>query len=196
MTHAQAGAQAAFQTALAAPGRAPAIPDAMDVYGWLVGSWDLAVLRYWGVDVSARGLKGEVHFGWVLEGRAIQDVWIMPRRSERTGNEETTQNMYGTTFRMWDPAIQAWRISWKNPAGGHYEEQIGRRIGPDIVQIGARPDGMPTRWTFTEITPDSFRWLGEALDPDGKTWNPLKASSARDGGAEAKDWARPSRSLP
>jgi len=23
---------------------------------------------------------------------------------------------------------------------------------------------------FTEIAPDSFRWTGEALQPDGKTW--------------------------
>jgi hypothetical protein len=23
---------------------------------------------------------------------------------------------------------------------------------------------------YTEITPDSFHWLGEALEPDGKTW--------------------------
>ena len=22
--------------------------------------------------------KGEIYFGWVLEGRAIQDVWIVP----------------------------------------------------------------------------------------------------------------------
>jgi hypothetical protein len=27
-----------------------------------------------------------------------------------------------------------------------------------------------TRWTFTEIKPDSFHWLGEALEPDGKIW--------------------------
>jgi hypothetical protein len=163
-------AVAGFHTVLAAPGRSPAIPESMDVYGWLVGSWDLAVLRYRGVDVAARGLQGEVHFGWVLEGRAIQDVWIMPRRADRTGDEAPTQNMYGTTLRMWDPVIQAWRVTWKNPAGGHYEEQIGRRIGPDIVQVRVRPNGTPTRWTFTEITPDSFRWLGEALEPDGKTW--------------------------
>ena len=130
----------------------------------------MEVLRYRGIDVTARGLRGEIHFGWVLEGRAIQDVWIMPRCSDRTGSEEKTQNMYGTTFRMWDPAIQAWHISWKNPAAGHYEEQIGRRIGPDIVQIGTRANGTPTRWTFTEITPDSFRWLDDALEPDGATW--------------------------
>jgi len=39
-----------------------------------------------------------------------------------------------------------------------------------VVQVGARPDGTPTRWSFTEITPDSFRWLGESLKPDGRTW--------------------------
>jgi hypothetical protein len=172
MTHVQAEAQVGFHAALAAPDRSPAIPDAMDIYGWLIGSWELQILRYWGVDVTARGLKGEVHFGWVLEGRAIQDVWIMPRRSDRTGNEAQSLNMYGTTLRVWDPAIQAWRITWKNPAVGHYEEQIGRRVGNDIVQLGARPNGTPTRWMFTEIAPDSFRWLGEALEPDGKTWKP------------------------
>jgi hypothetical protein len=162
--------QTGFLTVLAAPDRSPEIPESMDVYGWLVGSWDLEVLRYRGTDVAARGLRGEVHFGWVLEGRAIQDVWIMPPRAERTGKEEKTQNMYGTTLRMWDPAIQAWRITWKNPAVGHHEEQIGRRIGQDIVQVGARANGTPTRWMFTEITPDSFRWLGDALEPDGRTW--------------------------
>ena len=170
MTDARAEDQAGFHRVLAAPGRSPDIPESMDVYGWLVGSWDLAVLRYRGIDVTARRLTGEVHFGWVLEGRAIQDVWIMPRRSDRTGNEESTQNMYGTTLRIWDPVIQAWRLSWKNPAGGHYEEQVGRRMGSDIVQLGARPNGTPTRWMFTEIMADSFRWLGEALEPDGRTW--------------------------
>ena len=161
-----------FLTVLAAPGRSREIPESMDVYGWLVGSWDLDVVRYRGIDVSTRRLTGEVHFGWVLEGWAIQDVWIMPRRADRTGREEKTQNMYGTTFRMWDPAIQAWRITWKNPVAGHYEEQIGRRIGQDIVQIGTRANGTLTRWMFTEITPDSFRWTGDALDVDGTTWKP------------------------
>ena len=159
-----------FHTVLAAPGRAPEIPDSADVYGWLCGSWDLDVLYYGAVDTRGRAVKGEVHFGWVLEGRAVQDVWIMPRRSERSANVDRTMNMYGTTLRSWDPTIQAWRIAWTNPVSGHREEQIGRRSGNDIVQMGARADGTQTRWTFTEITPDSFHWLGEALQPDGITW--------------------------
>ena len=53
---------------------------------------------------------------------------------------------------------------------GHYEEQLGRWNGTDILQEGARPDGTRTRWTFTEITTGSFHWRGEALYPDKQTW--------------------------
>ena len=158
-----------FQTALAAEGCSPEISKSSDVYGWLIGSWELDVYRY-GVDVSERGIKGEVHFGWVLEGRAMQDVWIMPRRSERTNGLEKTLNMYGTTLRVWDAAIQAWRVTWINPVTGARDELIGRWSGKDIVQTGARADGVPIRWMFTEITSDSFRWTGEVLEADGKTW--------------------------
>jgi len=159
-----------FQAVLASAGRSPEIPESADAYGWLIGSWELEVLHYAGVDVSARQIKGEVHFGWVLEGRAVQDVWIMPRRSERTAGMEKTNNMYGTTLRVWDASVQGWRITWINPVTGHREEQIGRWSGKDVVQVGARANGTPTRWTYSEITPDSFHWLGEALQPDGKTW--------------------------
>jgi hypothetical protein len=159
-----------FQTVLLSAGRSSEIPESADIYGWLVGSWELDVLHYWAADVSGRGIKGEVHFGWVLEGRALQDVWIMPPRSERVRSTDMKMNMYGTTLRVWDASIQAWRITWINPAAGHVEQQIGRKSGNDIVQIGARPDGTPTRWRFTEIARDSFHWLGDSLQPDGETW--------------------------
>jgi len=159
-----------FLTLLSAAGRSPEIPESADIYGWLVGSWDLEVLHYKGVYVGAQNITAEAHFGWVLEGRAIQDVWIMPRVSDRGHIRDTTNNMYGTTQRVWDPMIQAWRIRWMNPVTGHEERQTGRKIGNDIVQIGARADGTTTRWRFTEITADSFHWLGEALEPDGHTW--------------------------
>ena len=117
-----------------------------------------------------RRSKGEVHFAWVLEGRAVQDVWIVPRREERAGDLSKMTNLYGTTLRVWDPGIQAWRVTWTNPATGKQDHLIGRWSGKDVVQIGARTDGTPFRWSFTDIKPDSFRWLGEVLQPDGVTW--------------------------
>jgi hypothetical protein len=159
-----------FFSLLAAPGRSSDIPESADVYGWLCGSWDLDVRCYRGVDVAAQGLKGEVHAGRVLEGRAVQDVWIMPRREDRHGEPDRLMNMYGTTLRSWDLSIQAWRIAWTNPVSGHREEQVGQWNGRDILQEGTRADGTKTRWTFTEITGDSFHWRGEALYPGKETW--------------------------
>ena len=82
----------------------------------------------------------------------------MPRRVARTDHIDKKMNMYGTTLRVWDPSMQAWRITWMNPAGDHFEQQIGRRAGDDVVQLRLRSNGTPTRWRFTEIASDSFRW--------------------------------------
>lgn len=159
-----------FFSLLAAPDRSPEIAESDDVYGWLCGSWDLEVLHYRAINVTGQGLKGEVHAARVLEGRAVQDVWIMPRRDDRAAYRDADMNMYGTTLRSWDASIQAWRIAWTNPVRGHREEQVGRWNGRDILQEGARADGTRTRWTFTEITPESFHWRGEALYPGEETW--------------------------
>lgn len=169
MTTIKAGENGDLCAVLTAPGRSPEIPESADAYGWLIGNWELDV-RHYLVDVAAHHITGEVHFGWVLEGRAVQDVWIMPRRSERTANPDKMLNMYGTTLRVWDPSIQAWRVSWVNPVTGSRDELIGRWSGKDVVQIGTHSDGTPIRWNFTEITPDSFHWIGEALNFDGRTW--------------------------
>jgi hypothetical protein len=169
MTTIEAIEDAAFHRALTASGRSPEIPEASDAYGWLIGSWELDV-RHYRVDVTALGLKGEVHFAWVLEGRAVQDLWIMPRRSERSNGSDKTTNMYGTTLRVWDPSIQAWRVTWVNPVTGSRDELIGQWSSHNVVQVGRHADGTLIRWIFSEITPDSFRWTGESLEPDGKTW--------------------------
>jgi hypothetical protein len=159
-----------FHAVLASTDRSLDIPETDDVYGWLCGSWDLDVVRYRGVDVRAKGLTGEVHAARVLEGRAVQDVWITPRREDRRADSDRSVNSYGTTLRSWDPVIRAWRIAWTNPVSGHREEQVGRWNGRDILQEGQRADGTKTRWTFTDITPDSFHWRGEALYPNQQEW--------------------------
>ena len=159
-----------FLALLVTADRSPDIPESADLYGWLCGSWDLDVIHYRGLRVADRGLTGEVHAARVLEGRAVQDVWIMPPCQDRRKDFDPTMNMYGTTLRSWDASIQAWRVAWTNPARAHREEQVGRWNGTDILQEGTRPDGTKTRWTFTEITADSFHWRGEALYQNKETW--------------------------
>ncbi|MFP3567761.1 hypothetical protein [Paraburkholderia sp. SIMBA_030] len=158
-----------FQHALSAPARAADIDADDDVYGWLIGSWDMDVVHY-RVDLGAERRRGEIHFGWVLEGRAVQDVWIMPPRGERHAGLAVTDDMYGTTLRVWDATLRAWRVTYLNPRTGQRDELIGRRVGDALVQIGTHADGTPIRWNFTDITKDAFRWTGVALAQDGVTW--------------------------
>lgn len=158
-----------FREALGAAGKWGEIPEAADAYGWLAGSWELDATVYPASGGEWRG-KGEAHFGWVLEGRVVQDVWILPRRSERRGDLSKGPNLYGSTIRVWDPAIQAWRVTWINPVSGARDELIGRRSGNEVVQVGRHADGTPIRWIFSEIMAESFHWTGEALGADGKTW--------------------------
>lgn len=159
-----------FLDALGAQGPATDRAGKMELYGRFIGSWDLDVTQF-SEDGVPRRRKGEWHFAWTLEGRAIQDVWIVPPRGElRHGDAAANVNSYGTTLRVYDPDIDAWRIQWTDPVTRNFLGMIGRAAGDDIVQLGTRPDGQLIRWSFSEITPDSFRWRGEVSADDGASW--------------------------
>jgi hypothetical protein len=159
-----------FLAALDARGPAADRTGKMDLYGWLIGSWDLDVTGFL-ADGTQRRRPGEWHFGWALEGRAIQDVWIVPARGpKRAGDAAANVNSYGTTLRTYDPRIDAWHIQWTDPVTQTYFTMVGRKEREDIVQLGSAPDGTKIRWSFSEITTNSFRWRGEVSSDGGVTW--------------------------
>jgi hypothetical protein len=170
MSNPQEQSYSSLLQVLGSPARSNEITDQEDIYGWLIGGWEAAVYDYT-EDGTMRESSGEWHFGRVLEGRAIQDVWIAPPRSRRTDKTLSRQyNRYGTSLRVYDREIGAWRVTWFNPVTGVRNDLISRRQGADIVQEGLAADGHKIRWSFKDITPTSFRWLGEYLESDGKTW--------------------------
>ncbi len=148
---------ASFIDALHTDRPAPDRADKMGLYGWLIGSWRMDAIIHADDGSEHRG-SGEIHFGWVLQGRAIQDVWILPGV------------FYGTTLRVYDPGLDAWHILWNDPLKQYYTRQIGRARGRDIVQEGRLETGALLRWSFTEIAPDSFRWRGERSLDEGASW--------------------------
>lgn len=151
-------ARSSFLDALHAKGPAPDRTDKLALYGWLVGSWSFDATLFDDNGAHPAG-EGHIHFDWVLAGRAIQDVWVLPGV------------FHGTTLRIFDPSLDAWHILWNDPVKQYYTRQIGRAQGDDIVQEGTADNGDAIRWSFCEIAPDSFRWRGERTAVPGGPWH-------------------------
>ena len=171
MTNLPAGA-GEFVYSLIAPGPHPSLGKHAETYGRVIGSW---IGEYEDHMTDGRIETGsmEVHFFWVLQGLAVQDVWIAPSRTDResgkTGGPSYTRNTYGTTVRVFDPKSECWRVAWLNPAQNVRYDLVGHRVGDDIVQLGIHGDVL-AKWVFTQITKTSLIWRGFVMEKDGETW--------------------------
>ncbi len=155
---------------LGAQGPHPDHASQLMLYGQFVGAWEGNVVVY-RRDGTQREESCEVYFGWVLEGRAIQDVWIGPARRDRTdGTRDATRDMYGTTIRVYEPESDIWQITWIDPNMQAYGRMTGGRRGEDIVQEYREDDGTLWQWRFTEITRESFHWIARESQDDGASW--------------------------
>jgi hypothetical protein len=63
-------------TALQAMGPHPSLGDQAKVFGRFVGTWDVEYTDF-SKDGKVTHRSGELMVGWVMDGRAIQDLWIV-----------------------------------------------------------------------------------------------------------------------
>jgi hypothetical protein len=126
-----------------------------------VGSWQT---RYSFIQADGSRLHstGQLLVAWVLDGRALQDLWIgiPPGQSTR---------WIGTTLRFYDTARKTWRVTWISPFARAVTMLEGGKEDQRIVLRGDSPQGK-LRWSFDDITADRFVWRGELSDDDGATW--------------------------
>ena len=127
--------------ALRAPAPAADLAEKLRLYGQFVGSWEAEGQAFL-PDRTTRKHFWEIHFSWVLEGRAIQDVWITPPRHGPRVRESQPwgpfTNQYGTTLRVYEPGLDAWRVTWIDPAAGYRADLIGRPDGQRHLPGGNR----------------------------------------------------------
>jgi hypothetical protein len=153
----------AMVATLAASRPNPSLGKQAQVFDRFVGTWD-ADFGFPHDDGRVTHKKGEILFGWVIDGYAIQDLWIgypTDQQKERT---------IGTTLRFFDKAHNQWRIVFVNPQASYVVTTQGGLEGDRIVLRGVDTDGLQIRWTFSEMKPDSFHWQGEKSHNGGKTW--------------------------
>ncbi len=130
---------------LASEGPSPEFRAKLELFGQFVGDWVIEKSRIPQSHGVALRSKGEIHFGWILDGRDVQDVWMT--RDPDTGRAVPV----GTTVRFYDPKRDAWQSIWLSPVQGLVQTFTGRKIGDEIVLEGKTRDGYPEKWIFSEI---------------------------------------------
>ena len=165
-------AMQALSNVLLASEPAPDHAPSLDLFGRFVGSWDGTVVHH---HDQGRRSTCEIHFGWALDGRAIQDVWIArPELPADSQGEEADPIWYGSTLRMHDPRIDRWRVVWMDPVTHLFVPMVGRPDGEDAIHLeGELMEGCLWRWRYYEIEDDSFRALLDQSLDEGATWMPL-----------------------
>ncbi len=152
-----------FIEALICESKSNIIPDAYNFFGPLIGEWDFKWVDNHGTE-KERHVKGEWIFSWILEGMAIQDVFICPSREERVNNNQLDAE-YGTTIRIYNPKSHAWDVFYGYAGGSTHLE--AKKDGETIVLTEIAAQKM--KWIFSEITQNSFHWQNIKTQ-DGVTW--------------------------
>ena len=165
--------------ALPSLGPHPSLGDEAKVFDRFVGTWDADFAEY-SDDGSIRRSSGEVRFGWILDGRALQDVWITYPEGKKRERE------IGTSVRYYNTKLKQWCVVFVDPAASNLAIVTGGAVGDRIVLRNQTSDGTMRRWSFNDIRPDSFVWRGEKSIDQGKTWRLYAEYHMKRRGAETQ----------
>jgi hypothetical protein len=153
----------AMIAALGADRPHPSLGDEARTFDRLVGTWDCEFTFHLD-DGKVVTKKGELEFGWILDGRAVQDIWTT--YPAENGKERSS----GTSLRVFDSKSKQWRVVFIQPQYAYIVTVAGGREGDRIVLRGTDTDGALIRWTFLDIADNSFNWHGEKSRDRGQTW--------------------------
>jgi len=140
--------------------------DKLSLFGQFVGEWEFEGVIGKGTP-EEKVVHGEWIFSWILDGTAIQDVFICPSRKECEKNPVTDAE-YGTTVRFYNQSTDAWDMFYGLSGSTHFLE--GRQVGEQIIVKDKNESEGLTQWVFSDITPSSFHWQNKKSNDDGATW--------------------------
>lgn len=109
-------------TVLKATSPHPSLGDQAEVLSRLVGTWDVEYTDF-GKDGKANHRTGQFIVGWVLDGRALQDVWIVNPSGTRKDREVYAYVHY------FDPKARTWGATFFDPAHGSIARFTGGPVG-------------------------------------------------------------------
>ncbi|HWM68615.1 MAG TPA: hypothetical protein VNO35_18645 [Steroidobacteraceae bacterium] len=151
-------------TALRAMGPHTSLGDESKALGRVVGAWDVEYADFL-KDGTVTHRSGEFIVGWVLDGRAVQDLWIVDPSGAGKDRE-----VYTTVY-YFEPKSRVWHATFVDPESASVLSFTGGAAGSDrFVLETQNTNSKTTRWSLNDIRPDSFVWRDEQSSDGGMTW--------------------------
>jgi hypothetical protein len=167
-------------TALRSMGPHPSLGDEAKVFGRLVGTWDVDYTDF-SKDGKETHRRGEFIVGWVMDGRAIQDFWVVYPSETRKDREVYTD------LRYFDSKSRTWPSTFIDVEHASIARFTGGAVSDDRIVLDTQDLGATdTRWSINDIRPDSFVWREEESLDGGKTWRLLAEHHMKRRGAGAR----------
>ena len=142
------------------------IPANRDTFGKFIGTWSLQLTIS---DPSGSSLKysGEWHFFRILQGRAIQDIWIIPSLMPKDNDE---YHEYGTTIRTYNPKTEKWKAVWVGPIQNQLFMFDVEDNDEEIILTETKSPNLEMKWTFYNISENAFQWKSEVKVKGSDSW--------------------------
>ena len=157
-----------FLAALYSDEANPEIRENQNLFGQFVGEWEFEWFGY-EPNKEAEYETGEWIFSWVLDGRVIQDLWIIPGR-DRRNLKNVPKGEYGTTLRSFNENTKTWDIIWMGPIKNRTFTFEAKMIGNEIVMNETSSNDVKMKWIISKIEQNSFHWRSILSDDNGETW--------------------------
>lgn len=159
-----------FAEVLVSDKRHECIPEELDYWQPILGSWDFN----WTVHPNSekeRHAKGEWIFSRVINGMAIQDLFICPSRNEIAMGAKPDE--FGSVLRVFDPKHRCWEIFY---ASNNEITRLRAHYENDEIILTEVTEGK-MKWIFSNITDHSFLWRNVRQDIN-QNWNVIAIAEA------------------
>ena len=80
------------------------------LFDQLIGTWDVRY-EYSDKKGNPKSNQGQVHYAWILGGKALQEIWS-------SNSDSKDLRPFGTTIDFYDVKHQRWTAVWIYPAEG------------------------------------------------------------------------------
>ena len=154
-------------SALGAAGPHASLGGQSKVIEQLVGTCDVEY-RDIQKDGQEKRRSGQFIVAWVLDGRAIEDVWIVDPSEGRPEREVYTAMQY------FDSKTHTWPMVFIDPEHASTAKFTGGATLDGRLNLLTSDLGRPqNRWSFTAAGPDRLVFRDEYSNDGGETWKLL-----------------------